>query len=388
MPMLLRTRRFRAAAGSDLTGFLLAIRRAAIVAILLLGYLYYRLAGEAYALVGIGLISFAAVAQFAPAMLGGMYWKGGTRAGALAGLGAGFAVWVYTLLLPSFAKSGWLGQDFLAHGAFGLELLRPEALFGLKGLDYLTHSLFWSLLANAGLYVTVSLWRAPSARETSQALLFVDVFRRTAAAGPVFWRGRAQVADLLPLLGRFLGLDRAQALFDDYARRQGVAAPRCAATRCPAGAVRRDAAGRRHRQRLGAGDGGLGGGGGIAGPGRRDAHPRRGLAAARLFAPAGAGDRRAEARQRAAEEPGPAEGRLHVLGDARAAHAADLDPRAGRGDARRCRDAGRAAAGVPGHRRGRDRAPEPAGQPGAGHGQDRVRPCRMAQQPTSTCARC
>ena len=223
MPMLLRTRRFQAAAGSDLTGFLLAIRRAAIVAILLLGYLYYRLAGEAYALVGIGLISFAAVAQFAPAMLGGMYWKGGTRAGALAGLGAGFAVWVYTLLLPSFAKSGWLGQDFLAHGAFGLELLRPEALFGLKGLDYLTHSLFWSLLANAGLYVTVSLWRAPSARETSQALLFVDVFRRTAAAGPVFWRGRAQVADLLPLLGRFLGLDRAQALFDDYARRQGVA---------------------------------------------------------------------------------------------------------------------------------------------------------------------
>ncbi|MCU0923710.1 MAG: histidine kinase, partial [Burkholderiaceae bacterium] len=224
MPMLLRTRRFQATAGSDLTGFLLAIRRAAIVAILLLGYLYYRLAGEAYALVGIGLISFAAVAQFAPAMLGGMYWKGGTRAGALVGLGAGFAVWVYTLLLPSFAKSGWLGRDFLAHGAFGLELLRPEALFGLKGLDYLTHSLFWSLLVNAGLYVTVSLWRAPSARETSQALLFVDVFRRTAAvAGPVFWRGRAHVADLLPLLGRFLGLSRAQALFDDYARRQGVA---------------------------------------------------------------------------------------------------------------------------------------------------------------------
>jgi Na+/proline symporter/nitrogen-specific signal transduction histidine kinase len=222
MPLLLRTRRFQAAAGSDLTGFLLAIRRAAIVAILLLGYLYYRLAGEAYALVGIGLISFAAVAQFAPAMLGGMYWKGGTRAGALAGLTAGFAVWLYTLLLPSFAKSGWLSRDFLAHGAFGWELLRPEALLGLKGLDYLTHSLFWSLLANAGLYVAVSLWRAPTARETSQALLFVDVFRRTAATGPVFWRGRARVADLLPLLGRFLGTGRAQALFDDYARRRGA----------------------------------------------------------------------------------------------------------------------------------------------------------------------
>ena len=223
MPLLLRTRRIRAAAGSDLTGFLLGIRRAAIVAILLLGYLYYRLAGEAYALVGIGLISFAAVAQFAPAMLGGIYWKGGTRAGALAGLLAGFALWLYTLLLPSFAKSGWLSPDFLAHGAWGLELLRPEALFGLKGLDYLTHSLFWSLLANAGLYVAVSLWRAPSARETSQALLFVDVFERSAGSGPVFWRGRARVADLLPLLGRFLGLQRAQALFDDFARRRGVA---------------------------------------------------------------------------------------------------------------------------------------------------------------------
>jgi len=222
MPLLLRTRRFQAAAGSDLTGFLLGIRRAAIVAILLLGYLYYRLAGEAYALVGIGLISFAAVAQFAPAMLGGIWWKGGTRAGALAGLGAGFAIWIYTLLLPSFAKSGWLGPDFLAHGAFGLELLRPEALLGLKGLDYLTHSLFWSLLANAGLYVAVSLWRPPTARETSQALLFVDVFRRTASSNPVFWRGRARVADLLPLLGRFVGLGRAQALFDAHAQRRGL----------------------------------------------------------------------------------------------------------------------------------------------------------------------
>src|SRR5574337_1379923 len=225
MPLLLRTRRFQAAQaahGGDLGGFLLAIRRSAVVVILLLGYVYYRLAGDAYALVGIGLISFAAVAQFAPAMLGGMTWKGGTRAGAMAGLLAGFTLWVYTLLLPSFAKSGWLGPDFLEHGAFGIDLLRPEALFGLAGLDYLTHSLFWSLLANVGLYLAVSLWRAPSAREAGQALLFVDVFRRTASAGPVFWRGRARVADLLPLLGRFLGLERARALFDDHARQRGL----------------------------------------------------------------------------------------------------------------------------------------------------------------------
>lgn len=225
MPALLRMRRFGDRAGGDLTRLLLGIRRVAIVVVLLLGYLYFALAGEAYALVSIGLISFAAVAQFAPALFGGIYWRGGTRSGALAGLLAGFALWAYTLMLPSVAKSGWLPAAFLEHGPFGFELLRPEQLFGLGGLDYLTHSLFWSLLANAGAYVVVSLWRAPSAREASQALLFVDVFERDRSAGafaPIFWRGRARVADLLPLASRFLGAARAKQVFEDYARQVGA----------------------------------------------------------------------------------------------------------------------------------------------------------------------
>ncbi|MDP3224035.1 MAG: histidine kinase, partial [Rubrivivax sp.] len=149
LPLLLR---LKAVATRDLTGTLLFIRRAVIVLLMLLGWLYYRVAGEAYALVSIGLISFAAVAQFAPALLGGMYWKGGTRNGALAGLSAGALLWVYTLMLPSIAKSGWMDgfvdSSFLHHGPFGLALLRPEALLGLVGLDSLSHGLFWSLLAN------------------------------------------------------------------------------------------------------------------------------------------------------------------------------------------------------------------------------------------------
>ncbi|HMN91630.1 MAG TPA: sensor histidine kinase [Hydrogenophaga sp.] len=222
MPWLLRMRRFGARAGGDLTGLLLAIRRIAIVGILLLGYLYFHLAGEAYALVSIGLISFAAVAQFAPALLGGMYWKGGTQRGALAGLVVGFGFWVYTLMLPSLAKSGWLDDGFLVHGLFGWSLLRPEAFLGLSGLDNLTHSLVWSLLGNIGAYVGVSLWRSPTASETSQALLFVDVFNRSATSRPVFWQGKAQVSALLPLAGRFLGVEQAQRLFAAYARRVGV----------------------------------------------------------------------------------------------------------------------------------------------------------------------
>ena len=229
MPLLLRTRRFGARAGGDLSRLLLAIRRAAIVVILLLGYAYFAIAGEAYALVSIGLISFAAVAQFAPAMLAGLYWKGGTRNGALAGLLLGFALWAYTLMLPSVAKSGWLPPGFLHDGPWGIALLKPEQLLGLAGLDNLTHALFWSLLANASAFVALSLWRPPSARETSQALLFVDVFRATpadattSAAGPVFWRGRAQVRELLPLASRFLGPAHAAQLFGDYARARGVA---------------------------------------------------------------------------------------------------------------------------------------------------------------------
>jgi len=221
MPLLLRLR--TVSQRQDLTGLLLTIRRIAIVAVLLLGYVYYHLAGEAYALVSIGLISFAAVAQFAPAMLGGMYWKGGTREGALAGLLGGFGLWIFTLMLPSIAKSGWWQTGFIEHGLLGMALLRPEQLFGLTGLDPLTHSLFWSLLVNAGLYVGVSLLRAPSAAEASQALLFVDVFDRTRSSRPVFWRGRAQLADLQSLTARFLGALRSQDLFEAYAREHGAA---------------------------------------------------------------------------------------------------------------------------------------------------------------------
>jgi len=211
LPLLLRLKAF---AARDLTGTLLFVRRAVIVLLMSLGWLYYRVAGEAYALVSIGLISFAAVAQFAPALLGGMYWKGGTRNGALAGLSAGALLWVYTLMLPSIAKSGWMDgfvdSSFLHHGPFGLALLRPEALLGLVGLDSLSHGLFWSLLANTGLFVAVSLAWPPRAAEASQALRFVDVFEHDVHDG-VFWRGRAKVADLVALVGRFLGADKARA---------------------------------------------------------------------------------------------------------------------------------------------------------------------------------
>ncbi|HKA92054.1 MAG TPA: sensor histidine kinase [Haliangiales bacterium] len=223
MPVLLRLRWLRLNERPDLSRLLLSIRRWAITGILMLAFIHFRVAGEAYALVATGLISFAAVAQFAPVIFGGMYWRGGTRTGAIAGLSAGFAVWAYTLLLPSFAKSGWLPADLLTEGPFGVALLRPQQLFGLTGLDEISHCLFWSMLANIGTYVGVSLAGWQSIPEAGQATRYVDVFRRTQGLERSgVWRASASVEDLLPLIGRFLGPDRAREAFLAHARRRGL----------------------------------------------------------------------------------------------------------------------------------------------------------------------
>jgi Na+/proline symporter/nitrogen-specific signal transduction histidine kinase len=223
MPLLLRAGLVRSPERRDVGGLLLAIRRIAIAAIILLGYLYFRLTGGSAPLVSIGLISFAAVAQFAPAVLGGIYWKGGARAGALAGLIGGFLVWGYTLSLPSLHVIGGAPDSFVVDGPWGIGWLRPYALFGLTDLDPITHALFWSLLVNTLLYVGVSLLRQPSAIEHSQAARFVDAFQHTATGDPlVFWRGAAPLGDLRSLLERFLGAVRTERLLSTYARQRGV----------------------------------------------------------------------------------------------------------------------------------------------------------------------
>jgi len=224
MPVLLRLRALHFAERDDLSGLLLGIRRGAIVGVILLGYAYFRLAGEAHALVAIGLISFAAVAQFAPAVLGGLYWRGATRRGALAGLASGFGVWLYTLLLPSFAKSGWLPGRFHDDGPFGIALLKPHEFLGLTGLDEITHAMLWSMLANVGAFVAVSVLGRPGPAEQAQATRFVDVFRHGAGGATPVWRGSASRSELQALLARFLGPGRAASAVADFARRRGLGA--------------------------------------------------------------------------------------------------------------------------------------------------------------------
>ncbi|MFA6021623.1 MAG: ATP-binding protein, partial [Rhodospirillales bacterium] len=222
MPALLRLAPSHLKDRADLSGLLLSIRRWAIVGVVGLGYLYAHFIGQSYALVSIGLVSFAAAAQFAPALLGGIFWKGGTRAGALCGLSAGALIWFYTLLLPSFARSGWISGAFIETGPFGLELLKPYALFGLSGFDSITHALIWSMLANLGLYVAVSLVSSQGTLERIQATMFVDALKPAGeSSGGRFWRGTAQMADLLALTARFIGTENAERAFAAHAAERG-----------------------------------------------------------------------------------------------------------------------------------------------------------------------
>ena len=249
MPVLLRLPWLRLNQRPDLTRLLLTIRRGSILAMLLMGYAYFRVVGESIALVATGLISFAAVAQFAPPILIGLYWQGATLGGALIGLCAGFAVWLYTLLLPALAGSGWLDGAFVTEGAFGVALLRPDALFGLSGLDPVSHALIWSLLVNICGLVGWSLFGRQGSFERIQASLFVQVDRL--GGGLHRWRGRAAVADLRALLARYVGAERAEAALRRSCPRARPGADRRRPGRRRPDRFRRAPAGRRDRRRLG-----------------------------------------------------------------------------------------------------------------------------------------
>jgi signal transduction histidine kinase len=221
MPALLRLVPGRMAAIADLTGLLLGIRRASIVLMLLLGLLYTWVVGDSYALVSIGLVSFAAAAQLAPAILLGLFWSGARGAGAGAGIAAGTLVWAYTLFLPSLARSGLLPDGFLEAGLFGLEWSRPYALFGLGGLDPITHTLFWSMLANVGLLVGISVLRQPSAAQLANAVAFIETSRGRDGRIPATRVAAASRTELEALVGRFIGPARAAQAFDSLARERG-----------------------------------------------------------------------------------------------------------------------------------------------------------------------
>lgn len=212
------------------TPLVLWVRRLAIVVLAMLAYAYSRGMDQHTQLASLGLMSFAAVAQFAPALVAGLYWPGASSKGVKAGLLAGFGVWAYTLLLPSFSEGGWLPASWLANGPLGIGWLRPYQLFGTVGWDSITHATFWSLLANIGALVLVSLRWRPSLAEQMQARPFLAPLQTASPRGAgdgedghdnLAWvegAHRLKVRDLQLVASHIVGAPAAQRAFEEHAR--------------------------------------------------------------------------------------------------------------------------------------------------------------------------
>ena len=221
LPLILKRHTAGAEGSGDMSRLLLNIRRASILAIILLAYGLFD-SIEKSSLAEIGLLSFAAIAQFAPAFFLGFVWRRATARGALAGILAGFAVWGYTLLLPKLIAGFPDGAAFLKQGPFGLTILRPEMLFYLH-FDHLTHGVVWSLFANLLALITVSLLRPLEPIERLQTNIFVEDAPSLPGV-PAFrpWRTRIPMNELISTASRYLGEDRAERSFADYMAMRGM----------------------------------------------------------------------------------------------------------------------------------------------------------------------
>jgi Na+/proline symporter/signal transduction histidine kinase len=206
--------------GRDMSRQLLTIRRFAIFGILLLAYAYYRAAGDTAALVSIGLLSFAAIAQFAPAFVGALVWRRATALGAMGGLCGGFLLWGYTLLLPTFAQSGLVSDGFLDTGPFGIGFLNPQSLLGLE-MDPFIHGTLWSLFINIVLFVGCSFLRKPLPAETLQANVFVPA-EFTQSPSLRYWRTEVTAGDLQSTVARYLGEERTERSFQRFASERAI----------------------------------------------------------------------------------------------------------------------------------------------------------------------
>ncbi|MCL6416206.1 hybrid sensor histidine kinase/response regulator [Aestuariirhabdus sp. Z084] len=213
LPLWLKVTRRTLDVGSEsLVRRVLVLRRLSISVVLLLAFGYYRWLSEVDALSAIGLVSFVAVAQLAPAILLGMGWQRANRKGALWGLSAGFGVWGYTLLLPVLVRAGWVDGAIMA-GPWGISSLSPQALLGVQGIDPIVHGALWSLLANTAGIIVGSLMSRANLSDHLQANLFVQPLELPDA---VRTDSVVKVSDLQSLLGKFVSDEKIERLLDTH----------------------------------------------------------------------------------------------------------------------------------------------------------------------------
>ncbi|BCB97433.1 hypothetical protein JZK55_23550 [Dissulfurispira thermophila] len=186
---------------------ILNIKRLIILGIIFLGYFFAISIGEFYSLVDMGLKSFEAVTLFAPAFLLGLYWKKGTKAGAITGITVGFVVWFYTLIIPALIKAGIIKNIGLIGSMIDSKMLNPISLFGIKGLGKWGNSLFWSMLFNLMFYIGISIFTKQSKDEEIQSLIFVESYEK---AKTLAHSSSYTVSDIEDILAQYLGKHEAK----------------------------------------------------------------------------------------------------------------------------------------------------------------------------------
>ncbi|MEM9821147.1 MAG: sensor histidine kinase [Bacteroidota bacterium] len=223
MPFWVKSKFFQGDLESDLTRPLINIRRASIVVVMLVAYIYFKWVGTSFSLVSIGLVSFAGIAQFLPLVIGGLYWKRATEKGAFSALLVGFLIWGFTLSLPTLAEVGLFSKELIVNGYFGLEFLKPYQLFGMEGEDHIAHAAFWSLTFNIATFIAVSMNTIPKAIEITQADLFVDIEKYTQQEGEFgVLKKEAKFTDIKNLLNRFLGKRNTERILRDFAKKKNL----------------------------------------------------------------------------------------------------------------------------------------------------------------------
>ena len=184
-------------------------RKIGIFSLIILAYIIYRVFVLDYTLVSIGLVSFVIIAQLAPAFFGALFWKRGSKKGALTGIILGFLICFYTLLIPYAIGTTQSASTFVQEGPWGIALLKPFQLFGLDYLDPIPQAVFWSLLVNFMSYIAVSVSFSGNYRERNYAEMFVDIDRYiTNHENAYVWKGTANISDIEKILERFLGIER------------------------------------------------------------------------------------------------------------------------------------------------------------------------------------
>ncbi len=211
LPLLIRKQKSRSPI-PDYSRALIQIRRITVVAVIFLAWLYQHSLAENVALTEIGLIAFALAVQLAPAIIFGLYWHRGNAMGVFAGLGVGALIWFVTLMLPLLSNAGVINESLLLNGLFGVEMLRPEYLFGLSFSDAYTRGVVLSIGANIIAFYAVSTLDKTRLSDRIQAVAFVS--RKRSQQHPAVRNLQINRADLSTMLTQFLGESATQRLLE------------------------------------------------------------------------------------------------------------------------------------------------------------------------------